>query len=54
LPNVRLTLPVAVPPSASVAVTVHASVGWEAASALLPDSVAPLPMALPVEVLVHA
>ena len=54
LPSVRLALPLAVPLSASVAVTVQAIVCLEAASELLNESVAPEPIEVAVEVLVHA
>ena len=53
-PRVRLALPVAVPPLASVAVTAQATLAREAAVALLNDNVAPEPSAVAVEVLVHA
>jgi hypothetical protein len=53
-PIVRLALPVAVPPSASVAVTPQATLAREAAVALLSESVEPEPSAVPVLLLVHA
>ena len=54
LPSVKLELPVAVPPLASVAVTAQATLAREAAVALLNESVAPEPSAVPVLLLVHA
>ena len=54
LPSVMLALPVAVPPSASVAVTPQATLAREAAVALLNESVAPEPSAVAVLLLVHA
>jgi hypothetical protein len=53
-PSVRLALPVAEPPLASVAVTPQATLAREAAVALLNDNVAPEPSAVAVLLLVHA